>query len=111
MCRAAGIAEPLFQEIGPFAVVTFRVRVGTTAQVTAQVTARVASLCRYPRSAKEIMAELGLKHWKTFQSNYLVPLIETGVVERPIPDKPRSRMQRYKTTEAGLAVLKKGRTT
>jgi ATP-dependent DNA helicase RecG len=35
MCRAAGIAVPTFQEIGPFAVVTFRVRVGVTAASTA----------------------------------------------------------------------------
>jgi hypothetical protein len=35
MCRAAGIAVPVFQEIGPFAVVTFRVRVGVTAAATA----------------------------------------------------------------------------
>ena len=27
-----------------------------------------------------------------------------GVLKRPIPDKPRSRMQRYRTTEAGLAM-------
>jgi len=29
----AGIAPPVFRENGPFAVVTFRVRVGETAQV------------------------------------------------------------------------------
>ena len=34
---SAGIAPPIFQENGPFAVVTFRVRVGQTAQVGAQV--------------------------------------------------------------------------
>jgi ATP-dependent DNA helicase RecG len=51
------------------------------------------------------MAELGLKHWKTFQANYLAPLMAIGILERTIPDKPRSRMQRYRTTETGLAVL------
>ena len=52
------------------------------------------------------MAELGLKHWKTFQANYLTPLIAMGVLERTIPDKPRSRLQRYRTTAAGLAMRK-----
>ena len=80
-----------------------------TAQVSAQVTAEVASFCHKSKSAKEIMAELRLKHWKTFQSNYLVPLMATGILERTIPDKPRSRMQRYRTTEAGLALLRKDR--
>ena len=50
------------------------------------------------------MAELGLKHWKTFQANYLAPLMALGILERTIPDKPRSRMQMYRTTEAGLAM-------
>ena len=92
------------------------------AQVTAEVTApacaeaasagrQVAAFCRTPRSAKEIMAEPGLKHWKTFQANYLAPLMAMGILERTIPDKPRSRMQRYRTTEAGLAILEKGMTS
>ncbi len=79
-----------------------------SAQVTAEVTAQVAALCPEPQPAKAIMAELGLKHWKTFQTNYLAPLMAMGILERTIPDKPRSRMQRYRTTEAGLAASAKG---
>ena len=33
MCREAGVEAPTFQEIGPAALVTFRVRVGSTAEV------------------------------------------------------------------------------
>jgi len=77
-----------------------------TAQVTAEVTAQVAAFCREPQPAKAIMAKLGLKHWKTFQTNYLAPLMAMGILERTIPGKPRSRMQRYRTTEAGLAASK-----
>ncbi|QQR80807.1 MAG: putative DNA binding domain-containing protein [Deltaproteobacteria bacterium] len=107
MCRSAGIAAPVFEEVGSAALVTFNVQVGvtkqseleTTAQVTAQVTAevisQVAHFCKVPRSAKELMAKLGLRHWKTFQSNYLLPLIKAGVLERTIPDKPNSRLQKY----------------
>ncbi len=74
--------------------------------MTEQVTAQVAAFCREPQTAKAIMAELGLKHWKTFQTNYLVPLMAMGILERTIPDKPRSRMQRYRTVAAGLAASK-----
>ncbi len=86
-----------------------QVTVEVTAQVTAEVTAQVAAFCREPQPAKAIMAELGLKHWKTFQANYLVPLMDMGILERTIPGKPRSRMQRYRTTEAGLAASKERR--
>ena len=72
-----------------------------TAQVSAEVTAQVMAFCREPRTAKEIMALLGLKHWKTFQSNYLLPWLDAGLLERTIPDKPRSRLQKYRLTAAG----------
>ena len=122
MCKKHGAEPPLFEEIQGFVHVTFKAQLvaeglaptepggqiaaqiaaQVTAQVTAQVAAQVAEFCREPKSAKEIMAELGLKHWKTFQSNYLTPLLAMGVLERTIPDKPRSRLQRYRTTAAGL---------
>jgi len=76
-----------------------------SAQVTAQVAAQVAEFCQAPKSAKEIMATLGLRHWKTFQANYFLPLIRVGMLERTIPDKPRSRLQRYRTTAAGMKAL------
>ena len=58
-----------------------------TAQVTAEVTAQVVLYCEKPRSAKELMGILGLKHWKTFQSNYLQPLLDDGWLEMTMPDK------------------------
>jgi len=78
--------------------------------MTPHVTAQVTAFCREPQPAKAIMAELGLKHWKTFQANYLAPLMAMDILERTIPDKPRSRLQRYKTTDAGLAMLENGTT-
>ena len=77
-----------------------------TAQVNAQVNAQVVSFCRDPKSAREIMTELGLKHWKTFQDNYLDPLMDTDILERTIPDKPKSRLQKYRLSAGGQQILK-----
>ena len=52
------------------------------------------------------MAVVGIKHWKTFQSNYLLPLIAAGLIERTIPDKPTSRLQKYRLTDKGRQLLK-----
>ncbi len=133
-CRAHEIPPPTFEEMQGFLVVTFRAesaavkpapsrhQVGTKSalsleqvtgqvtgqvggQVTGQVAAQVLDFCRTPRKAGEIQYLLGLRHRETFTKNYLQPLLEKGWIERTIPDKPRSRLQRYRTTAAGLERL------
>lgn len=47
-------------------------------------------------SAIEIMDKLGLSHKPTFRKNYLNPALEKGVIEMTMPDKPRSRNQKYR---------------
>ena len=76
-----------------------------TAQVTAQVIAQVVLYCREPRATKEIMGTLGLKHWKTFRSNYLQPLLDDGWLEMTVPDKPTSSKQKYRLTAKGRKLL------
>lgn len=48
-----------------------------------------------PYSANEIMAKLGLKSKETFRKNYMDPALEQGIVKMTIPDKPKSKNQRY----------------
>ena len=112
-CIKYGIEPPTFMELQGFLIVTFRAPIveepaaitNQTPQVSAQVTAQVAKFCMEPKSAKEIMALLGLRHWKSFQANYLQPLIDANVLERTIPDKPRSRLQKYRLTDAGRRLV------
>jgi hypothetical protein len=70
---------------------------------------QVLLFCRTLRKAIEIRELLGLKHRETFTENYLRPLIEAGLLALTIPDKPRSRLQRYRATEAGLAIVEQER--
>ena len=48
--------------------------------------------------AMELMDKLGLSHRTNFRRNYLNPAIEAGLLERTIPDKPNSRLQKYRRT-------------
>lgn len=47
-------------------------------------------------SALECMRKLGLSHRPTFRQNYLQPALDAGLIERTLPDKPNSRLQKYR---------------
>jgi hypothetical protein len=53
----------------------------------------------------EIRARLGLKDRKHLRERYLDPAMAENVVEPTIPDKPSSRLQKYRLTDKGLARL------
>lgn len=57
----------------------------------------VLSYCQVPRSKREIMEHVGLKNASHFEKNYLKVLLQDGILEMTIPDKPTSRKQKYKT--------------
>jgi ATP-dependent DNA helicase RecG len=69
-----------------------------TDQVTDQVTALLSALGGKELSAIELMDALSLSHRPTFRANYLNPALEAGLIERTIPDKPNSRLQKYRRT-------------
>lgn len=47
-----------------------------------------------------------MKHSENFLKAYLLPAIEAGLVEMTLPDKPKSRLQKYRLTENGRALQK-----
>lgn len=56
-------------------------------------------------SPKELRTKLNLSHRPTFRGNYLHPALNAGLVEPTIPDKPTSRLQKYRLTEKGRSLL------
>lgn len=50
--------------------------------------------------------KLGLSDRKSFRALYLAPAMEQGLVEFTLPDAPNSRLQKYRATAAGKAVLR-----
>lgn len=48
-----------------------------------------------PKSAKELMAELGLTRGQTLRDGYLKPAMEKGLIAMTEPEHPNSRNQKY----------------
>lgn len=61
-----------------------------------QVKRLVALMDKHEYTLAELMSLLGLSHRATFQKNYLNPAIEAGLIERTIPNKPKSPKQKYR---------------
>ena len=79
-------------------------RIVPTPQVAPQVIL-VLVASKSPASGAELQQAAGLKDRVHFLKTYLEPLLADGLIERTIPDKPRSRLQKYRLTAKGRALL------
>ncbi|MCC7168810.1 MAG: hypothetical protein IT459_00040 [Planctomycetes bacterium] len=120
-CRAYGIAEPTFTEGSGAVTVTFKAEI--VAAVTNLVPGRhqvgtksalspnqveVLELAVDPRALAELMIPSGRTDRTKFRDQVVAPLLQAGLLEMTIPDKPRSSKQRYRITVAGRRTLQDG---
>ena len=78
-----------------------------TPEVTPEVAPEVARMINVIHGAMsrlQIMAALGLKDEKHFRTAYQQAGIAFGVIEMTLPDKPNSRLQKYRLTPASLKI-------
>ena len=78
-------------------------------QSTAHVTPQVAQLLKTAHGEsvrEELQARLEIRERNYFRKAYLTPAIKAGLLEMTLPDKPRSKNQKYRLTPAGKQWLK-----
>ena len=86
-----------------------RVNDGFAPQVTPQVTPQVVQLLKVMTGEhlrRELQTLLGLADREHFRKAYLLPALEEGLVEQTLPDKPNSRLQKYRLSAKGLRLVK-----
>jgi hypothetical protein len=77
-------------------------------EVEAQVDKdNLAACTRQPVSSSEIAAALGHKKLSDNLRKALPRLKQAGLLESTIPDKPQSKLQKYRLTERGAGYLEK----
>ena len=112
-CLEHGVAEPVIQVTPDWLTVTFLRQEATAPRyvaphvaphvalhVTPQV-ARIIAALHGEMGRAELMETLGLRDRSHFYRAYLQPGLDAGLVEMTLPDRPRSRAQRYRLTSLG----------
>ena len=61
-------------------------------------------LAHVPRALAELMVPSGRSDRTKFRDQIIAPLLDAGLLEMTIPDKPRSPKQQYRATAVGLAM-------
>ena len=124
MCKEHGVPAPVFDERSGFLVVTFKAQLvaeGTTRvgwKVGSKVGSKVesaggledgiaAATRRGPLSKSEIAIEVGKQKVDGQLHSVVREMLRKGLIEYTRPDKPNSRLQKYRLSLSGEKALKK----
>lgn len=62
----------------------------------------ILKFCKDSQILLELLKLMHLKDRTKFRKKYLYPLLEFGAIQLTVPDKPKSKNQKYRLTEKGL---------
>jgi ATP-dependent DNA helicase RecG len=88
-----GLKEPVFDDVRNYFFVTlYNEPVNAT---KSEAAGDLVAFCKVPRNRTEIAEYLGLKTNYHAMQKYILPLIEKGKLKYTIPDKPKSKNQKF----------------
>ena len=64
------------------------------------VSKQILAFCTTPKSKKELAILCGFNDLRNFTLKHINPLLDSGQLEMIIPDKPKSRNQKYITVRS-----------
>ena len=79
--------------------------VGTQLAPSVENIDKLIVFCSEARSFSEMLAFMDLTDRTKFRRKYIHPLLEAGILELTIPEKPNSQNQKYRLTAKGLGIL------
>ena len=79
--------------------------VGTQSVPNIENIDKLIVFCTEARSFGEMLAFMGLTDRTKFRRKYILPLLEAGIIEHTMPEKPNSQNQKYRLTAKGVGIL------
>ena len=93
-----GLREPVFESIrGVFKATLYNEHINIK-QDKEKIEEKIIKFCKEPRTREELSKFLGLSSISYMTGKYIMPLVENGMLTLTLPDTPRSKNQRYKTS-------------
>ena len=89
--------------------ITMEVTMDESTEVAMEVSAEIKAFLAVfsgDMSRVELMNKLALKNAEHFRLHYLRRALEGGLIEMTLPNKPQSRLQKYRLTEAAKKLLR-----
>ncbi|MBI4972243.1 MAG: putative DNA binding domain-containing protein [Candidatus Omnitrophica bacterium] len=127
--KAYGLPAPEFEETsGGFLVTAYKKPGQVIPQVTGDVGAKLGAswdqvrtksglspeevirtlvFCSTAKAIQDIQKEFEWANRTKFRNKFINPLLSEGLLEMSVPDKPQSRLQKYRLTENGRKLLEK----
>ncbi len=92
--KKAGMPDPVFiDRRGIFKVILYKKTAAESKDVNMEQ--EILDFCIIPRSREELAGRFGFEAPTYFIKTYIQPLIEDGKVKMTLPDKPKSKFQKY----------------
>lgn len=92
--KKAGMPTPVFiDRRGVFRVIFYKKTAADSKDVDMEQ--EIINYCITPRSREELAERFGFEAPTYFIKTYIHPLIEEGKIKMTLPDKPRSKFQKY----------------
>lgn len=86
-----GLKQPLFEsERGYFKITLFNTSVADSDMIS-----QIIDFCKTPRSREELANKFNVSSVTYFITRYIWPLLASGKIKETIPDKPKSKNQKY----------------
>ena len=92
--KKAGLSPPLFiDRRGVFKVIFYKKIVSQTSEN--KITQDILNYCATPRSREELAKHFGFEAPTYFIKTYISPLLADGSIKMTLPNKPKSKFQKY----------------
>ncbi len=92
--KKAGMPDPIFiDRRGVFKVIFYKKTAAESKDVDMEQ--EIINYCITPRSREDLAERFGFEAPTYFIKTYIQPLIEAGKIKMTLPDKPKSKFQKY----------------